>query len=194
MVDVIRACYTAKMQFYFDSSETVDVEWYPAKDDAKDMPFASSFCSRQWEDKDQIQPPLGELYTPKKWRNGKAPYACPKCGLTGTEEQWQEGSAVDDPLPECYDGTNIPKGCCPPPPIGFGGIAYSGTCEYPLSPGGGIAYGGSVGLPAGSLGGLGWGGTAFVRRDDMGGMAWGGNARFPIPIYDGSPPDCSSCN
>jgi hypothetical protein len=171
----MRSCYSVPMRFYNDSDTETQVEWYWSNDEAKGMPFAHCFGDLQYDSKEFIENTLGERYTPRKWRNGGEPYPTPVCGLTGTESQWGNGSSIDEPLPEVWPGTNVPKSCCPPPPRGIGGLLWGGSVAFLLPPSGGIAYGGD----------------SNVLGPALGGMAWGGSCRFAIPVYDTETPVCS---
>jgi hypothetical protein len=208
-VDFLRTGYSVGMRFFNDAPDDVRrVDWYKADPKAKMMPFATSFASLNYDVKDEpYQPAIGEEYGGRKWRNYSPPYPCPKCGLCGTEEQWQRGASIDDPEPETWPNSPVPKCCCPPPPIGLGGIAYGGSVEQGKPLGGGIAYGGSVGVSGPAYGGLAWsggyrggfvahsgvayGGRCIVCLVARGGEALGGVVSTgSIPVYEVPTGDC----
>lgn len=119
---MLRSCYTADVRFFHDSKKTRKVIWYFVPDDRPVLPFGHSFGSRIY-DHDEAEPAIGERFKPVPWRGGQLP--CPESsnGLCGTEEQWQNGLSIHDPVPRAWPGTNIAR-CCGLPLVGScGGIA-----------------------------------------------------------------------
>ncbi len=88
------------------------------------MPFAHMYGSRIYERDEEEQEMLGELFTPTKWRGCNEPCPCAAGGLTGSEEQWQQGTSIHDPLPACFPGSNVPLKCDALIMLVCGGVAY----------------------------------------------------------------------
>lgn len=177
---MLRSCYTADMQFFFDSDAIREVDWYFVADDAKCLPFETVFASRIYEREDEPQLPIGELYAPVPWRGGQAPGPVPLCGDCGSAAAWLEGVSISDPDPEVWPGTDVLKCCCPPPPQPIGGCAVGGYWIGPSPPPaiGGLAVGGSFNVVSveATNGGLALGGetTAVVVTSPTAGLGVGG--------------------
>jgi hypothetical protein len=177
---MLRSCYAADMQFFHDSDETRRIVWYFVPDDRELLPHATVFASRIYDRKDENQLPIGEMYSPVPWRGGQAPGPVSTCGNCGSATDWLKGISIDDPPPETWPGTNVPKCCCPPPPQPIGGLGIGGMWVGPSPPNrpGGLAVGGFVRVEENALrvGGLAVGGlaTAISATRSTGGLAIGG--------------------
>jgi len=134
VVDVLRQCYSAEMAFFHDRpGELRTVHWYRVPETAKEMPWATAFGSRIYERGDEVQPAIGERFSPVPWRACNPPCPTPAGGLCGTEDQWANGASIDDLLPAVWPGTAIPQ-CCNLPLVGScGGVAIGragfGACH-----------------------------------------------------------------
>jgi len=47
-------------------------------------------------------------------------------GICGTEDQWQRGASINDPIPANYLNTSVPRCCKRPPLYARGGVAVGG--------------------------------------------------------------------
>lgn len=143
MVDVLRSCYSVDMAFYADDpTRLTRVNWY-FTDFGEVVPYNHAFASQVYAIKDEVEPTVGERYSPRPWRGGESPYPVSKGGLCGTPEQWAKGSQTNDPLPLLWPDTNVPRCCNPPVPLGIGGTASGGSSSGIAAVGGGMGSGGS---------------------------------------------------
>lgn len=114
------------MKPYYDSSDTVNVDWYFVDGTTEGMPWASAFTSAIYDRKEDVPPTIGEQFEPVPWLGGRPPYPTAVGGLCGTMEQWQNGCSISDPLPDLYPNTLVPVCCSPPPEKPQGGQAVGG--------------------------------------------------------------------
>jgi len=134
------------MRFFRDDARKTRVEWYGLPDDigrpytqADAIPWAHMFGSRIYDRDEEPQEPIGEVYDPHPWRACSVPCEAGSGGLCGSQLQWEEGSAIADPLPANWPGTNVPRccgvnvlACCGGLAIGrfgFGACHMTSTCD-----------------------------------------------------------------
>jgi len=181
-VDILRSAYQVSIRAFSDDPEKVtQIRWYRARPKAQMMPWASSFGSRVWEERDgEGQEAIGEVYGTSQWRGGQIPSAMPTGGLCGSERQWQQGATAADPIPATWPGTNIPVCCSKPERQDLGGIALGGEVASIIieKPEGGIALGGEVAsiIIEKPEGGIALGGevASIIIEKAEGGIALGG--------------------
>jgi len=132
MVDYIRAAYTVDVRFFRDSPATSrEIQWSFVPENTPGMPWAHAFGSRTWDLEEENEPLVGELDGPRSWRGGTPPFPLPivgplgidNMGICGTEEQWQRGASINDPIPANYLNTSVPRCCKRPPLHARGGVA-----------------------------------------------------------------------
>ena len=70
---MLRSCYATQMRFFPDRPDVLTpVEWFWADADAPWLPFPNTFTSRNWANKLEPWPVLGEVQgAPRPWRSGK---------------------------------------------------------------------------------------------------------------------------
>jgi hypothetical protein len=166
---MLRSCYAADMQFYFDSPATLPIVWYFVPDDRATLPFSTVFSSRIYDRDDEPQLPIGELYKPVPWRGGQAPGPVASSGNCGNANAWLKGVSINDRLPDVWPGTDVPKCCAAPPPQFFGEGGGGGIMSEPFR--GEAAGGGRVVEPAI---GEAAGGGVFALVEPFTGEAGGG--------------------
>jgi hypothetical protein len=136
MVDYIRSAYTVDVRFFHDSPATTrQIQWSFVAEEKPGMPWAHAFGSRTWDIGEEPEPLVGEVDGPRNWRGGTPPYALPivgplridNLGLCGTEEQWQNGASIMDPIPANWLNTPIPRCCKRPPLFARGGVAVGSS-------------------------------------------------------------------
>jgi len=175
-VDMLRSCYSADMQFFYDSPVTLPIVWYFVPDNRETLPFATVFASRIYERGEEAQLPIGELYSPVPWRGGQPPGPVAICGKCGDAAAWSDGVSILKPFPDVYPGTNVPVCCCPPGPQFFGGAAMGGVIGEPFF--GEAASGGRAFDPF--KGEAASGGVFFIVQPFAGEAASGGRAFDPF--------------
>jgi hypothetical protein len=74
-VDLLRSCYTTAARFFSEDPETqVMIRWFFCDEDAKALPYPTSFNSSNWDSVKGIDPDVGELRSvKKKWVDGSPP-------------------------------------------------------------------------------------------------------------------------
>jgi len=136
MVDYIRAAYTVDVRFFRDSPATSrKIQWSFVAENTPGMPWAHAFGSRTWDLEEEEEPLVGELDGPRAWRGGTPPFPLPivgplgidNMGICGTEEQWQRGASINDPIPANYLNTAVPRCCKRPPLYARGGVAVGSS-------------------------------------------------------------------
>lgn len=125
---MLRSCYAVDMRFYRDDPTIkTRVQWYRTEL-TESMPWDSVFCSTIWDERDgEAELPLGEVFHPRPWRGGFAPFPTGNGGICGTQDEWLNGSLSTDPLPPLYPNTNVPTCCNPPLQKPVGGVAVGGV-------------------------------------------------------------------
>lgn len=117
--------------FRNDPLRLVNVQWYFVPDDRPALPYPTAFASRIYDREDEIEPSIGERYSPVPWRGGLPPRAVSDGGLCGSALAWQYG--VDYPFPpfSTFPGSGIPTCCNPPVETAIGGVIASGGLFVP---------------------------------------------------------------
>lgn len=154
------------MRVYADSSDTVMVRWFKAKDDAKSFPVPHAFGSHVW-DGEYVQPfqGPGEFLRQTQWEPN-ANFGCDGQVAPADLKRFQRGLLPSDgPLPKCC-GTHWL--------FGAGGVLIDGGALFNFCPH--ICSTGGV-----RIGGTGFGQIVGIFYGD-GGIEGDSNA------YDGSTP------
>jgi len=100
-------------------TETFDVNWMIANDDAKNLPYATMFGSSRFDCPDKLDcHKTGEIYVLQEpYSSRKVPAWLKGEHVCGTEEQWLNGWAPDSgTLPVAEDGIPL---CCGEAPAAF---------------------------------------------------------------------------
>lgn len=100
-------------------SETFDVDWIIANDDAKELPYPTMFGSSRFDSPDKLDcHKLGEIYVPHPpFSTATIPAWLKGSHVCGDESLWVNGwPAGSDPLPIGPDGVPL---CCGEAPAAF---------------------------------------------------------------------------
>jgi len=121
----MRSTHEAEARFYRDSDYTNLIRWYKTPADAPIHPHPGAFVSSNWENLPGHND-LGEQWSaPRKWSNGKAPYATSNSPC-GPADWWYNGvpsiSLIGSPVGP--DGRSI---CCSGAVPAHEGTAPSGA-------------------------------------------------------------------
>jgi hypothetical protein len=96
-MDWVRSCYTTRMRFWTQTTQSVPIRWVFAQPGAKALPFPHLFASANWaQDKAARWDGIGEVPgIPRPWSNGRSEAPLPGDHYCGTAEQFFNG----EPLP-----------------------------------------------------------------------------------------------
>lgn len=129
---MLRSCYAAECRFYYDRPDVLtEIQWYFVPNDSQTVPYPSPFVSRIYDREDEIEPLLGETYSPVPWRGGLPPRAVSSGGLCGTADEWFRGVVYPFATRPVYPGTFIPTCCQAPVEMVIGGLIASGEVANP---------------------------------------------------------------
>jgi len=97
--------------FRDDLAVEVPVRWYYVPDDRRVLPYATPFGNRDWEfaegDPGLL---LGEVYGSRRYYGGQDPVGVLAQGLCGTQQQWERGPSLLDPVRPLNPTTG--RQCC----------------------------------------------------------------------------------
>lgn len=117
-MDLLRSCYSTKMQVTPDPADVVDVDWFFTDADA--LPFTHTFGSDVWNDDHCGYVGVGEVYlAPRVYRRGTRVGDGAGTASCNTAQEWLEGLAGPG-SPAVLDVYGTPL-CCPRivPPAGM---------------------------------------------------------------------------
>lgn len=149
------------MKFFRDSDDLSNVLWYFVPASKNCIPFGHAFGDTVWSLRNNDPPSsIGELPEGHGYSKGFPPpiYANPESTtFCGSEDQWQNGARLTDPVPVNYPGSTLPV-CCPEAitvePLGgtsFGRKFPANPCLYafpnPLPPTAVVTWPAAAGCP-----------------------------------------------
>jgi len=103
---------TSSMRIFRDDlAIEVPVRWYYVPDDRRVLPYATPFGNRDWEFADGDPGLLlGEVYGSRRYYGGQDPVGVLAQGLCGTQQQWERGPSLLDPVRPLNPTTG--RQCC----------------------------------------------------------------------------------
>lgn len=110
-MDVIRSCYSSTMYPYVDRPDVgIPGAWHFCRPGSRFLPFPTAFCSRNYLDKNDDYPAIGEVPTRPSWSAGKPLTWARGHHFCGSADVWQNGQLYSAP-PLPVDRNGIPL-CC----------------------------------------------------------------------------------